>query len=152
MSNTFLNLKSIVLKSHDINKDKFMGVQVSMKHKPKFIEGRFGKTLVSLRRARGFTQQELAKKIGVSRRMIVYYELESIHPPVALLPDLARALKVSIEQLLGIKGIKELGFSKDKRLMRRLKQLEELPQKDRRSVLSLIKSLHVNSPNGNSKN
>lgn len=113
-----------------------------MKHKAKFIEGKFGKTLAGLRKARGLTQEELAAKVGVSRRMIVYYELESTHPPVALLPGLARTLKVSIEQLLGIKGIKELALSKDKRVMRRLKQLEELPQKDQRSVLSLIKSLY----------
>ena len=152
MSTLFLNAKSFNSKTHDINgaSDLQKGSWI-MKHKPKFIEGRFGKTLASLRKARGLTQEELASKCGVSRRMIVYYERESVHPPVALLPDLARSLKVSMEQLLGVKMIKDLGLSKDKRLMRRLKQLQELSPKDLRTVLTLIKSLHA-SQNKNGTN
>lgn len=116
-----------------------------MKRKSHFIQGQFGKTLAQLRRARGLTQKELAAKIGVSQRMINYYECESIHPPIALLPDLARVLKISLEQLLGIKPIKDAALSKDKRLMRRLRLLEQLPQKDQQAVLALIKSLHARS-------
>ena len=83
--------------------------------------------------------------------MIVYYELESIHPPVALLPNLAQTLKISLEQLLGVKGIKDLGLSKEKGLMRRLKQLQELAPKEQRTVLTLIKSLHATSPKNGTK-
>lgn len=146
MSTLILSTQGSLLKTHDIN-----GIGISqkgrhkVKHKPKFIEGRFGKTLANLRKARGLTQEELAQKLGVSRRMIVYYECESVYPPVALLPGLARSLRVSAEQLLGIKTIKDLSLSKDKSLMRRLKQLQELPTKEQRTVLSLIKSLHSKS-------
>ena len=73
--------------------------------------------------------------------MIVYYELESLHPPVAILPDLARALKVSLEQLLGMKGIKDPALSGDKRIMRRIKLLDDLSPKDQRAVFALINSL-----------
>jgi transcriptional regulator with XRE-family HTH domain len=116
-----------------------------MKRKPKFIEGKFGKTLGALRKARGLTQKELGVKIGVSQRMINYYECEAHHPPVALLPDLARALNVSLEQLFGIKAIKDPTLIEDKRLMRRLKMLKELSPTDQGTVLALIKSLHKNS-------
>jgi transcriptional regulator with XRE-family HTH domain len=152
MSTLFLSSKGPIFKTHDINESRISWEgSFGMKHKSKFIEGRFGKTLASLRKARGLTQEELAAKCRVSRRMIVYYERESIHPPVALLPDLARCLKVSVEQLLGVKTIKDTGLSKDKRLMRRLKQLQELSPKDQRSVLSLIKSIHT-SQNKNGTN
>lgn len=116
-----------------------------MKRKPKFIEGSFGKTLGAIRKARGLTQKELAEKISVSQRMINYYECESVHPPVALLPDLARALNLSIEQLLGVKAIRDAALSQDKRLMRRLKLLQELPPKDQKMAMAFIKSLHVKS-------
>ena len=34
----------------------------------------FGARLAALRKAAGFTQQELANEVGTSRRMIAYYE------------------------------------------------------------------------------
>lgn len=41
----------------------------------------FGQRLAQLRKARGFTQQELADETGLSRRMLAYYERQSQHPP-----------------------------------------------------------------------
>ncbi len=60
----------------------------------------FGDRLVALRKAAGFTQQTLAQELGVSRRMIAYYEGETEHPPTTILPRLAHALRVSIDELL----------------------------------------------------
>lgn len=61
----------------------------------------FGTRLAELRKAAGHTQVELANELGVTRRMIAYYEGETEHPPANLLPTLARALGVTIEALLG---------------------------------------------------
>ena len=55
----------------------------------------------ALRGERGLSQEELAQAVGVSRRVIAYYEAESTQPPGALLADLARTLKVSADELLG---------------------------------------------------
>jgi len=63
--------------------------------------GNFGARLVELRKAAGYTQGELAAELGVTRRMVAYYEGETEHPPANLLPGLAKALGVTIEQLLG---------------------------------------------------
>ena len=54
----------------------------------------FGKRLAKLRKAAGYTQQQLADEIGATRRMIAYYESESQHPPANMLVDLAKALNV----------------------------------------------------------
>ena len=51
----------------------------------KQAQASFGHRLATLRKAAGFTQQELADEIGASRRMIAYYEAESDHPPANLL-------------------------------------------------------------------
>ena len=62
----------------------------------------FGQRLVALRKAAAMTQQELADEVGVSRRMLAYYEGQSEHPPTTLLPALAQALHVSTDELLGL--------------------------------------------------
>ena len=61
----------------------------------------FGKRLASLRKAGGLTQQELGDKVGVSRRVIAYYEGETNYPPAHLIVPLAKALNVSTDELLG---------------------------------------------------
>ena len=60
----------------------------------------FGDRLARMRKAAGFTQEELARRIGVSRRVIAYYEGETEHPPTQILPRLAQALNVGVEMLL----------------------------------------------------
>ena len=61
----------------------------------------FGPRLAALRKAAGFTQTAFAQEVGVSQRMMAYYEGASAHPPSALLPAMAAALGVSVDALLG---------------------------------------------------
>ena len=62
----------------------------------------FGRHLARLRKAAGFTQEELAAEIGATRRVIAYYETESQYPPADLLLNLATALNVSLDTLMGM--------------------------------------------------
>jgi len=97
----------------------------------------FGKRLVNLRKAAGYTQTELANELGVTQRMISYYEVHSEYPPSALLPKLAQVLNVTADQLLGLKPMKK-SKKPDTRLQRRFQQIEKLPTKDRRQLTQLI--------------
>jgi transcriptional regulator with XRE-family HTH domain len=97
----------------------------------------FGKRLVKLRKAAGYTQTELAEELGVTQRMVSYYEGHSEFPPASLLPKLAQLLGVSADELLGIEPIKK-GKKPDTRLQRRLQQVEKLPLKERRQLMQLI--------------
>ncbi len=74
--------------------------------KERTVEG-FGERLAAIRKDRGLTQAQLGEMVGVSNRVIAYYETESGQPPGALLVDLCRALRVSADELLGIKPPKE---------------------------------------------
>lgn len=93
-----------------------------------------------LRLEKGFTQKELASEINVSQRVIVYYERESNHPPSDLLPSIASALGVSIDELLGIKATKKKRPNTEvsPRLARRLQQIESLDSKNKRQLLQII--------------
>lgn len=99
---------------------------------------RFGQRLTELRKAAGYTQQELADEVGVSRRMIAYYEGQSAHPPTTLLPTIARALNVSTDELLGVSSAKTVSRRRDTRLQRRLQQIAQLPPEERRQLLQLV--------------
>lgn len=108
--------------------------------KERTLDG-FGVRLSDLRQARGLSQEELAAAVDVSRRVIAYYEAQSAQPPGALLVDLARALKVSTDELLGVKPITEKLSPKTARLLKRLQRIEELPPADQRAVLKLVDAM-----------
>lgn len=101
-----------------------------------------GKQLARLRKDAGYTQQELADEIGATRRMIAYYEAESDHPPTNLLVELARALKVTTDELLGLKAATAAKSTKakqpDSRLLRRLQQIEKLDATKKRQIMQVI--------------
>ncbi|HFU7058711.1 helix-turn-helix transcriptional regulator [Bacillus cereus group sp. RP37] len=60
-----------------------------------------GLRLKSLRKKENLTQKQLAEKIGVSQRMIGYYESEERFPPHDVLTKLADCFSVSADYLLG---------------------------------------------------
>src|SRR6266851_4852970 len=66
----------------------------------------FGERLASLRKTAGITQTALAEEIGISQRMMAYYESPTAYPPANLLPAFARALDVSVDALLGVETAK----------------------------------------------
>jgi transcriptional regulator with XRE-family HTH domain len=110
--------------------------------KTKTLAG-FGSRLAQVRQARGLTQAELGKAVSVSQRVIAYYETESQQPPGALLADLAQALTVSADELLGLKPVSEKTPPRTARLRKRLQKVEELPAGDQRTVLRLLDALHA---------
>lgn len=61
----------------------------------------FGERLQALRRARGLTQEDLAAELKVSRQAVSKWELNTALPDTDKLVPLARALGVSVDELLG---------------------------------------------------
>jgi transcriptional regulator with XRE-family HTH domain len=102
----------------------------------------FGQHLYALRKARGLTQVDLAKALGTTQRAISYYENDAECPPGSVLIALARVLRVTTDELLGIKppqlDHEELGKRK---LWRRFRRMAVLPERDQRAVIRLINSL-----------
>ena len=63
------------------------------KRKTDMIEN-FGERLASLRKAAGYTQVEFAAEVGITQRMVAYYEAPNAQPPAHLLPQMAQVLGV----------------------------------------------------------
>lgn len=100
----------------------------------------FGKTIIALRKQKGFSQTELAKKANMSKRMIAYYEVQGGEPPAHVIIALSKALDVSTDSLLGLKPVDNT-TPKDVRLWKRLIKAQELSDKDRNVISTMIDSL-----------
>ncbi len=100
----------------------------------------FGKRLVIFRRAKGLTQGTLGDMVGVSRRVIAYYEGQTKYPPTHLLIPLSKALKTSIDELLGLKS-PTVTDSNHAALWRRLKKVETLPRRAQQALFQVLDGL-----------
>ena len=106
---------------------------------PAEVEASFGQRLASLRKAAGFTQIELAAELGVSQRMVAYCERPAATPPANLLPQIATALGVTIDEMFGRNAKRKLAKQEgDSRLRRRLLAIEKLAVAEKRQVLQVI--------------
>lgn len=101
----------------------------------------FGRRLARIRQARGYSQYTLADELGISQRMVAYYETQTQRPPTRLIPRIAEVLGASADQLLGIAAIKNKEGARNSRLWRKLRQIETLPPGDRRALLKMLDAL-----------
>jgi transcriptional regulator with XRE-family HTH domain len=109
----------------------------------------FGQRLIALRRERDMTQVQLAKAAQITQRAISYYETDGGFPPGPVVAQLAQALKVSADELLGIKAapreasnFERVASDPEKqRLWKRFQRIALLPERDQKAVIRLINSL-----------
>lgn len=71
----------------------------------------FGSTLKRLRLQSGLTQKELADKMGLTKAVISYYELQERYPSPEVLVKLASIFHVSTDYLLGLERTDTLDLS-----------------------------------------
>ena len=113
-----------------------------MKNEP--TNNDFGKRLAYFRKAKGLTQRDLAKIIGVSNRVIAYYEAETKYPPSKLLIPIADTLGITTDELLGRTSANIAFDPQNTALWRNLKMVEELPKADQKAILHYIKMMVKN--------
>lgn len=102
-----------------------------------------GDRIRKARLAKGLTQTELGKRVGLSQGMVTYYEVRGVSPSPELLLKLARVLDVTVEELVGQRSrTKPPAETPDSvQLWRRVNKIQTLPPQDRKSVLRMIDAL-----------
>jgi len=103
-------------------------------HQPETI----GQRLARLRRERGLTQVELAQRLGVAQPVVSDYERGELRLHGQLIVKLTDILAVSSEELLGLKKSPSNGSIRNRRLLRRLQQIDKLPRRDQQALLRTI--------------
>jgi transcriptional regulator with XRE-family HTH domain len=63
-------------------------------------------TIAKLRKAKGITQSELASFLGVSFQAVSKWENGTTMPDIALLPKLSEYFQVSVDEILGLRPLK----------------------------------------------
>jgi transcriptional regulator with XRE-family HTH domain len=101
----------------------------------------FGSRLAAIRASRGFTQNGLARKLRVSRRLLAYYERDDAQPPGALLVALSGILSVSADELLGLLPHRRRPSRKVANLVKRFERVFDLPDRTRRELLGWLDNL-----------
>ena len=66
------------------------------------MEQTIGKRIMTLRKSRGMTQDQLAEKVGVSAQAVSKWENDISCPDISLLPKLAEIFQVTTDSLLGV--------------------------------------------------
>jgi len=89
-----------------------------------------GERITSLRKAKNWSQDELAKEIEASRVMIGKYERSDNLPSIEVIVKLAKAFDVSVDFLLG----EGLNATYDKEMVKRLDELENLPADEKQQI------------------
>lgn len=139
-----------MLEMHPYNRQRDEGELVMPKRVTAVEEEEtFGQRLARLRKDAGYSQRSLAAEIGISQRMVAYYEAQGNRPPAQLLPTIADALGLTVDQLLGRKPVSARKAPENQRLLRELRKVEKLPPHARRSVLEHIDGLVTKYGAGN---
>lgn len=71
----------------------------------------FAEHLMTLRKQRGWSQEELGSQINVTRQTVSKWEMGQSTPELEKLMELAKLFHISIDQLVGLEETEETGFS-----------------------------------------
>jgi transcriptional regulator with XRE-family HTH domain len=98
----------------------------------------FGQRLHTLREQAGLSQQQLADRLGLTQRAYAHWERN----PVALRPDqllnLAQALNVSVEDLVGSNGSKKRGTGPTGKMRQLFEAASRLPRNQQQKIAAIL--------------
>jgi transcriptional regulator with XRE-family HTH domain len=93
-----------------------------------------------IRKRRSMTQVQLAAALGMDQSLLSRYERGVLRLHGALVADLAKVLHVTADEILGLKETKDNGPLAERRVIRRIQEIERLPRRKKEILLSTIDS------------
>jgi transcriptional regulator with XRE-family HTH domain len=110
----------------------------------------FGERLVAAREEAGLSQRDLADKLDITQRALSWWERQ----PVALRPEqiaqLAAALGVSADYLLGVSTAKKRGTGPTGKARRVFEAVSKLPRHQQQKIVDVVEALVAQRANGES--
>jgi transcriptional regulator with XRE-family HTH domain len=101
-----------------------------------------GAYIAQLRRAKGMTQAELARTIGVSQQAVFAYETSERRVSVYVLIKMAKVFSIPVDQLMGIsKPVRIPKRRVSARAVRHGERLQALTKTQQRFVLRILDML-----------
>jgi transcriptional regulator with XRE-family HTH domain len=97
-----------------------------------------GQRLARLRKQHGFTQVELAEKVGITQVLISAYETDRACFAVEMAVRFAMTLGISLDELLHPEAKKTAEKKPNRKVLRRLELIERLPRRKQDALLMTI--------------
>jgi transcriptional regulator with XRE-family HTH domain len=96
-----------------------------------------GLRIAEARKALAMTQAQLADELGVTQQVIASYEVGRRRVQVMLLPRLAHALAIGVEDLIGAEG-QPARRGPAPKLLQQVERIQRLPRSRQRFVMEMI--------------
>jgi transcriptional regulator with XRE-family HTH domain len=102
-------------------------------------KNKLGLRIIELRKAKSWSQSDLAAKVGISYAQIGRYETKGSQPPAEALKKIAEALDTSVDFLVnGSTEDKANASLNDAEVIRYFKEVDALPQEDKSALMRVI--------------
>jgi len=112
-------------------------VPVNTKDESFFKE--LGSRIAQARKQQGITQVQLSATLGIAQQTLAHYEGGRLRLPASLLPRLAQALQVAVQDLLGHQpGSGRAKRGPASRLEQQVEQIAQLPRAKQRFVIEIL--------------
>lgn len=95
---------------------------------------KIGKIIIELRKAKSWSQNDLATKTDISQVMVGKYERDDAIPSIEVAKKIADAFEVSLDYLVG----EGQNASFDKKTLQRIQDLELLEDNKKKTLFDLI--------------
>jgi transcriptional regulator with XRE-family HTH domain len=103
-----------------------------------------GQKIAELRRSKGWTQTQLAEKVGVHPSHITRWERDKNQPSATALSELAQHFEVSIEDLTKAPSKRVLQDSiQDEELLSHFRKIQDLDKDDQATIMQVIDAFIV---------
>jgi len=99
-----------------------------------------GSKIIELRKAKSWSQEDLAKEIGSSRVMIGKYERNDNAPSIEVLLKMAKAFDVTVDYIIGEGQLSNY----DKDVLKRIEDIEQLDDETKSKLFFLIDNVIQN--------
>lgn len=98
-----------------------------------------GARIATARKEHNLTQTELAEQLGIAQQTMAHYEGGRLKISVALLPQLAQILNLTLDELLGLLTAKRAGKrSPTSRLEQQIEIINQLPKTKQKFVSQML--------------
>ena len=94
-----------------------------------------------LRKERGYTQTELAEKVGIIQTIVSAIETDTLKLSAEMALRFALALEISTDELLRPSKGKRRALPPSRKVLRRLELIESLPTSQQQTVLKTIDTM-----------
>jgi transcriptional regulator with XRE-family HTH domain len=96
-----------------------------------------GQRLAEARKASGLTQTQLGEQLGVAQQTLAHYEMGRLRVAVAFMPPLAKALGITVEELMG-EDTPPAKRGPAPKLQQQIERIQQLPRSKQRFVMQML--------------